>query len=110
MEVIGKLVKKLEIEKGISKAQKEWQKQSIVIDTEAQFNPLICISFFGDEKIGLLKGLKQGDEIEVGINISSREFEGKYYTQVDGWKVNKTTETEAPKIDSAPPEDDDLPF
>jgi hypothetical protein len=33
MEVTGKLVKKLELETGISKAGKEWKKQSIVIDT-----------------------------------------------------------------------------
>ena len=33
MEVTGKLVKKLELETGTSKAGKEWQKQSIVIDT-----------------------------------------------------------------------------
>ena len=37
MEVKGKIVEFLDIESGTSKAGKEWQKQSVVIDTGEEF-------------------------------------------------------------------------
>ena len=49
MEVTGKVLRKLELETGVSKAGKEWQKQSIVIDTGGEFNNEVCVSAFGDK-------------------------------------------------------------
>jgi hypothetical protein len=106
MNVTGKLEKILDVESGVSKAGKDWQKQSIVINNGSEYNPLVCIGFFGDDKLEMLKAFKEGDNIEVSINLSSREFKDKWYTQVDGWKIEKV---EA-KVDSAPAENDDLPF
>ena len=73
LKVTGKITSILDVETGTSKAGKEWQKQSFVIDTEAKFNPEVCFSLFG-EKTDLLSGLKTGDEVEVSFNVSSREF------------------------------------
>jgi len=92
MEIKGKLVKKLEVETGTSKAGKDYKKQNFVINTGDQFNPEVCIGLFGD-KVDLLNGVNVGDELTVSINISSREFNGKYYTQVDGWKIVKVENT-----------------
>ena len=49
MKITGKLAKVLERQKGISKAGKEWQKQSFVLDTGSDFNNEICIDTFGDK-------------------------------------------------------------
>ena len=65
LAVTGKLVKALDVESGTSKAGKEWKKQSFVIDTGAQFNPEVCFSLFGEDKIGMLQGINPGEEIEV---------------------------------------------
>ena len=54
----------LDRQKGISKAGKEWQKQSFVLDTGSDFNNEICIDTFG-EKIELIQNLKIGANIEV---------------------------------------------
>ena len=49
MEITGKLIKKFDIESGISKAGKEWNKQSILIEQNADFNKEVVISAFGDK-------------------------------------------------------------
>lgn len=87
MEVKGKVFRNLEKETGVSKAGKEWQKQSIVLDTGDQFNPHVAISFFG-EKTELLKDLQKGQEVTVSVNLSSREHDGKWYNSIDGWKID----------------------
>lgn len=118
LAIKGKLTKVLEIETGTSKAGKEWKKQGFVIDSGDQFNPEICFSLFGDDKIGMLRNFGPGQEIEVSFNISSREFNGKYYHNLDAWKItvasaatNASQPVSQPAIENAPSdEEDDLPF
>ena len=111
MDLKGKLVQKLNIESGVSKSDKEWEKQTIIIDTGDQYNPNIAISFFGDDKVKMLEKFNIGQEVEVGVNISSREYNGKWFTQCDGWKINVAGQTQAPKeLNSSDNSDDDLPF
>lgn len=116
--VKGKIVSILALESGKSQAGKEWKKQSFVVDTGAQFNPQVCFSLFGEEKINMLRDFGNGQEVEVAFNVSSREFNGKWYHNIDAWKISgigqgssaPMSEAPAPEIDSAPAEDDDLPF
>ena len=70
----------------------------------------------------MLNGLNDGDEIEVFFNLSSREYNGRYFHNIDAWKIEKesTTGAVAPvnsdtliTSDVEPPSDksaDDLPF
>ena len=107
-------------EKGTSKAGKEYVKRSLVIDTNAQYNPYISFGGFGDDKCDLLDKFKEGDEVEVSFNLSSREYKDRWYTQADYWKIDKLDsglEQAAKKVDAAinpadlsKEEDDDLPF
>ncbi len=116
LTVKGKIANILEVESGTSKAGKEWKKQGFVVDTGAQFNPLVCFSLFGDDKINMLRDFGPGQEVEVGFNISSIQFNGKWYHNIDAWKITTATNASpqasapAPSIDEAPAEDDDLPF
>ena len=85
MEIIGKLIKKLDIEGGVSKTGKEWKKQSILVEQfGTDYNKEVVISFFGD-KIKNLRDVQEGSDVAVSINLSSREFNGKYYHNIDGW-------------------------
>ena len=85
MNVIGKLIKKLERETGVSKTGKTWEKQSILVEQSGtEYNKELVISFFGD-KIKSLRDIKEGSDINVSVNLSSREFNGKYYHNIDGW-------------------------
>lgn len=111
LTIRGKITEILPIESGTSSAGKDWRKTSFVIDSGAQFNPNICFGLFGDEKIALIDNLKEGDEIDVSFNVSSREFNNKWYTQADAWKITKLAQS-AQQEDSVPSatEEDNLPF
>tara|TARA_R110000772_G_scaffold91005_2_gene187478 strand:- start:448 stop:765 length:318 start_codon:yes stop_codon:yes gene_type:complete len=105
MEIKGKLIKKLNLEKGTSKSGKEWQKQSILIEQNSEFNKEVVISFFGD-KVQKLKDVIEGDVIDVMINLSSREYNGKYYHNIDGYWLSKVSNGVVKPTEN----EDDLPF
>ena len=112
----GKLSRKLSIESGTSKAGKEWKKQSFLLDTGAQYNPEICFQLFGDDKIDILTQHNEGDQIEVSFNLSSKEFNGRYFHNIDAWRIESistgnTSEVEdTPEFNAPANEEDDLPF
>jgi hypothetical protein len=108
MEVTGKLVKKLELETGTSKAGKEWQKQSIVIDTGNDFNNEVCISAFGD-KLKQMNKLEIGMEVSVLCNVYSREYNGRYFHNIDGYFFTNQSNKSSDKITNGEAEED-LPF
>ena len=107
MEVTGKLVKKLSLENGISaKTGKEWKKQTIVIDTGDEFNNLIAVSAFGKEKIKSLDKLEIDMTVSILCNVYSREYNGKYYHNIDGYHfTNQSNNTEF-----VTSEEEDMPF
>jgi len=108
MEVSGKVVKKLAVESGVSKSEKVWKKQTVVVNTGADYNPEIAITAFGDDKIKDLDKLNVGDSVLIKCNVSSREYNGRYFHNIDGWFFTKNTKTEEPE--SVVAESDDLPF
>ena len=111
MEVKGTLVKKLAVESGISKSEKVWKKQTVVVDTGAEYNPEIAVTAFGDDKLKDLDKLSVGDEVLIKCNVSSREYNGKYFHNIDGyWFVKKTPETAMSEESVESFESDGLPF
>ena len=105
MEVRGKVKMKLDLETGTSKAGKEWQKQSIVIDTGGEFNNLIAVSAFGD-KVQKMNMLEEGMTVSILCNVYSREYNGKYYHNIDGYRfTNQSNNTEF-----VTSEEEDMPF
>tara|TARA_R100001594_G_C4029887_1_gene261007 strand:- start:374 stop:685 length:312 start_codon:yes stop_codon:yes gene_type:complete len=88
MKIIGKLVKKLQVEAGTTNAGKSWEKQSILVEQSTKYNKEVVIEFFGD-RVKEFRDIKEGSQVEVSINLSSREFNGKYYHNIDGWAVAK---------------------
>ncbi|MBN2681865.1 MAG: DUF3127 domain-containing protein [Bacteroidales bacterium] len=125
MELTGKVFQILDKEKGKS-ARGEWSKHSFVIETKEDFPKKICIMSWND-KVDVDK-LTKGDEVKVSINIESREYQGRWFTDVKAWKleileqgISSAKNTSAPPTDMGmpqgnfeeiPPEDatDDLPF
>ena len=115
LSIKGKITKKLEVESGTSKAGKEWKKQSFIIDTGSQYNPEICFQLFGEDKIQILENYKEGDKVDVSFNLSSREYNGRYFHNVDAWRIepiegtSHTVNEDLPDFESSS-EEDDLPF
>ena len=86
MEIKGKIVEILPEKSGQS-ANGEWRKQEYVLETDSNYPKKICFMAWGD-KIGEFN-LKQGDSVEVSVDLESREYNGRWYTDVKAWKVAK---------------------
>ena len=112
MELKGRIESKLKAETGTSKAGKEWTKQTVIINNGDQYNPNTAISFFGDDKVKMLENFKEGVEVVIGVNISSKEFNGKWYNQIDGWRIDAGDKAPNPELNKSDAEDasGDLPF
>ncbi len=117
MEVTGKITKVLDKVTGTKKdGSGEWVKQSFTLETTEQYNNIYCFELFGDEKVdNFNKYNKIGDSVKVDFNVSTNEWQGKYFTSLQAWKVFKAEAQEtpapfepAPVLNDAP--EDDLPF
>lgn len=111
LTINGKITAINAVEKGTSKAGKEWQKLTFVIDTGDKFNPEVCFQVFGADKVeNINKYNKIGDDVEVSFNVSSREYNGKWYNSLDAWMVKKTDHNvnDVPLAEN--PVSDGLPF
>ena len=87
MEIKGTVILKTGLETGTTKTGNSYKKQFILIETQETYPKKVYIQFWGD-KTDALSNVYVGAIVTVSINIESREFNGKYYTDVSGWKVN----------------------
>lgn len=101
IQVKGTVIQILKPESGVSKAGKEWKKQEFVIETNEQFPKKVCFTLFGD-KSSLLDGIAEGAEVEVFFSVESRDFNGKWFHNINAWKIESATAASGSK--SYPPE------
>ena len=80
MEIKGKFLRLGTLVEGTS-ARGAWRKQELIIETIEQYPKQVCLLCWGDT-IDALATLGEGDVIKAGISIESREFNGKWYTDV----------------------------
>jgi hypothetical protein len=80
----------------------KFSKRLLVVATEDKFNNLAPIEFT-KEKTGLLDGLQIGQSVSVEANIGGREYSGKYYPSITGWKLT-AGQSAPPQKQSAPPQ------
>jgi hypothetical protein len=94
MEIKGKIIQILPTQTGEGK-NGPWKKQEFVLETEGQYPKKVCIAAWGDK---INDGLLQvGNEVNVSFDIESREYNGKWYTDVKAWRVDAATgETSQP--------------
>lgn len=121
MEIQGKLVHLLPEQSGTSASGNAWKKQEIVVETaeNPQYPKKICFTIFGEDRINSnLQGIKPGDEVKVSFDVESREYQGRWFSNVNAWRVEQVSAgaaAEPPNFttsDGAFPaaEGDDLPF
>jgi len=104
----GKIIKFLDVVSGTSKAGKDWQKQSFVIDTGAEYDNLQCFEVFGEEKVTNLTSFNNvADTVTVSFNVKCNEFNGKYYTSLGAWHIEKVGTGNDKPVEEGK---DDLPF
>ena len=103
MEIIGKVVRLGNLTEGTS-ARGPWRKQDLIIETEEQYPRTVCLICWTNQ-IDEIQKFAPGQTIKAQIEISSREFNGKWYTDVRVWRfdpVGATAPVQAPAYAAAP--------
>lgn len=85
LTISGRIVSVLPLQHGESKAGKPWQKQEYILDTGGQYPKKVCFSLFGDSITKF--PLQVGQDVTVSIDIESREWNSRWYTEVRAWNV-----------------------
>jgi hypothetical protein len=117
MQLTAKLVQVLPLQTGTGR-NGEWKKQDIIVETEGQYPKKVCISIWGD-KINSAQ-LQVGAMLNISFDVESREYNGRWYTDVKAWRVEPASAGSTPAAGSSDADftnqvftstdEDDLPF
>jgi hypothetical protein len=89
MEITGKVVRLGGLTEGTS-AKGPWRKQDLIIETDEQYPKTVCLTCWTNQ-INEIQSMTPGQLIKAQIDISSREFNGKWYTDVRVWRFDPVT-------------------
>jgi hypothetical protein len=90
MEITGKLIQKLPVQSGVSNSGNNWSKAEFVIETVEQYPKKVCANLWGD-RAKALDQFQLGSLITVSFDLESREYNGRWYTDVKAWRVDAAT-------------------
>jgi hypothetical protein len=119
LEINGKIIQLLPEQSGES-AKGAWRKQEYILETDGQYPKKVCFMAWSDRIDEF--SIKEGENLVVSIDIESREFNGRWYTDVKAWKVTRAgaaaddSPFSAPENfnntqpETPPPLDDEIPF
>lgn len=100
MEIQGKIILALPEVTGTSKAGNPWKKREYVLETHDSFPKKVHFDFFGDRADQFI--LNPGDEVTLSFDIESREYNGRWFTSIRGWKAEKVGAVPAAGADVPP--------
>ncbi len=123
MEFVGVVYRIMPQQSGTS-ARGQWQKQEVIFEQPDEFSRKVCVTFFGD-RVQDAATLQVGEKVNVSCYIESREYNGRWYTDVRAWRIQKVQpeqpaaapipdlppfETAEPAMPAGGDQFDDLPF
>ena len=80
MRIIAKVRKIFELQTGTSKNGNQWKKQSLLVSqSDNSFNDELMIDMWNDS----IKEVEEGTTYDFDIIIKSKEWNGKYFTNVN---------------------------
>jgi hypothetical protein len=85
MEIKGKIIQVLPPQGGVSKSGTAWKKQEYVLETLDSYPKKVKFDFFGDKIDQYPMGI--GDIVTISYDIESREFNGRWYTDMHAFKA-----------------------
>lgn len=83
MAIRGKVIHVGQPQSGTSKAGKPWSKQEFAIETEGQYPKKVAFGVMNNKFT-----MNIGDVVEVEVDAQSREYQGKWYTELTCWRCN----------------------
>lgn len=133
LELEGTLRKKMDVLSGTS-ARGQWAKQEFILEfPDGNFTAQACFTAWGQEKVQELAKYQEGNRVKVSFNIKSREYNGRWYNDLQIWRIAPAGEVQpaaptpaayapaaapsypqppAPSLEDMPADNpaDDLPF
>jgi len=101
LELEGTLRQKLGVQSGTS-ARGAWAKQEFILEyPDGNFTAQACFTAWGQEKVQELEKYQIGDRIKVSFNLKSREYNGRWYNDLQIWRIAPAG-TSAPAAPSFP--------
>ncbi|MDA9773922.1 DUF3127 domain-containing protein [Saprospiraceae bacterium] len=97
-EISGKVVKIFDIE---SKTE-SFQAREFVIETANDRYPQMIKFQLTQDRCSVVDNYKEGEEIKVFFDLRGREWNGKYFTNLNAWKVEAAAPMQNAPV-SAPP-------
>jgi hypothetical protein len=97
MEIKGKVIQVMTPLTGTGK-KGQWKKQEFIIETQAQYPKKVCLALWGDKECPTV-----GSLITASLELESREYNGKWFTEARAWKLEIT---QRGRGQSAPPPQD----
>lgn len=94
MEIVGKVVQLGTLIEG-SSPRGPWTKQELIIETIEQYPKKVCLLCW-NERVKDANNFFVGQTIKAQISIESREFNGKWYTDVRAFRLEPEQPTEQP--------------
>ena len=85
MEVTGVLIAILPEQSGQTE-RGAWRRGGFVIETEEQYPKKIAFTLFGD-RIDMIKSFAIGNVLNVQFSAQSREWQGRWFTELNCFKV-----------------------
>ena len=108
MELEGRIARKLNVQTGTS-ARGAWAKQDFIFEyQEGNYPSQVCMNVWGEDKVKELEKYQVGDKVKISFNLSSREYNGRWYTDVRAWRIEPAA-APAP-VQAAPPVTQDDPY
>ncbi len=118
LKITGTVKQVLEEQSGESR-NGPWRKQEFILESEGKYPKPVCIAMWG-ENIDEFE-IRPGERLTAYVDVASREYNGRWYTDVKAWKVER--ESGGGEGGDSPPEygadepfpdptaaGDDLPF
>lgn len=85
MQITAQTQAKLDLKKGIGKNGKEWSIGEIHVKTDGQYPKDIVLSC----KEEIYNQIQVGSNYTFDVDISSKEYNGKWYTKIQAFKYTK---------------------
>lgn len=92
MELIGKIIEQCPIQEGTSRSGNPWKKRMYVVETQENYPKKVAITVFGSDRVAAAEAsVKLGDIVKVSFDLDSREFNGRWYTDVQAWRIEQAS-------------------
>ena len=98
VEITGKVVQILPKTSGEGK-NGAWTKLEFVIETFEQYPKKICIQAWNNNAVNFEQFYPVGTVVNASVDIESREWQGKWFTNIKAWKLTPANE---PSVATAP--------